>query len=160
MLTLPSPLALLQALDSAFGSRTPAHLIAAIATTVETVIFFFLAGSAPHSYPDYVDDALVSGCTMMLIYTWLVLLLEKVLRLGGQPPLPLPPPSPRLSTRSPRPSMMATIHVQPLVSVLPCTASGSDSEIKEDDAVVPLWAGSKGLASVVPMEESDGKGVL
>lgn len=86
-----------QALDSEFGSGTPEHAASAVVTTAEAVTFIALAASLPQTYPAPVAEGLMCMSVIMLIYSWVVLVLEKLLALAiaswYPPPLPEPPPT-------------------------------------------------------------------
>lgn len=87
-----------KALDSEFGLGTPSHVLAAIVTTLEFPAFTALAGYFARPYPTAMAEALMTVCTLMLIYTWAVSVMEIMVTLGLAPPSP----SPRLSFFSSR----------------------------------------------------------
>lgn len=173
-----------QALDSAFGAGTRQHVLSAISTTLEAVLFEVVASKSPREFPDALHHGILYSIFLMIAFTWAVVVLELANPLGREheherefgPPRSLSlPPSPRLlmlgrfspantfsrpgtgSGRTP-----TTIHVQPSASlVIPggteCTGS-IDSERIEDGRQKPSRGrGGKGAAVVVPIEEQERK---
>lgn len=124
---------------------------------METVAFTSFASESPRQYPDALGGALLSGCTAMLIYTWLVLVLEKVTPLGDEPPLLLLPPPPRLLMPRFAASKPPTIHVQPSRSNLPRAESISISDSGTGEGF-PGRGGRQNVALVVPTEGLKGGG--
>lgn len=142
---------LLQALDSAYGAGTRAHLLAAVATTMETIAFSSIAKNLPRDYPASLGDALLSWCSAMLVYTWVVLVLEMAIPFGRDPPGLLPPPSPRLALGGTTAPGIPPINVQmSRTNILPPDDSSSDNS---SNHVLRGWGGGKSVVSVVPTEE-------
>ncbi|CAM9121074.1 unnamed protein product, partial [Scytosiphon promiscuus] len=155
------------ALDSAFGAGTPGHVVAAISTTAEAIVFESVASNAPRGYPDALHQLLIYLISAMFVFTWVVVFLEMAIPVGRER-LP-PPPSPRLqvlegsvtpsrpasSSRS-RQTTTTKVHVQPSSSSLALQrARGDNSESNGLEGAGRLKAGCRGgkkAATVVPGE--------
>lgn len=74
-------------MDSEFGQGNRAHALAIVVTTLECCALCALAASLSRPYPDAVAERLLSACTLMLVYTWIVLMVETALAVGRAPPL-------------------------------------------------------------------------
>lgn len=132
-------------------------MFSAITTTIEAVVFNSLAGTLPRSYPTAVGEALLSACTVMLVYTWIVLVAEKVLALGGEPPQTAPPPPPRLPPTVRVHLSAPTVHVQPSSSAKRLPLQGENSSSSKNsgsrgDGFRGQAAGGPGSSAVVPTE--------
>lgn len=163
-----SPRSPLQALDSAFGAGTPGHLVAAISTTAEAIVFESVASNAPRDYPDALHQLLIYLISTMFVFTWVVVFLEMAIPVGRER-LP-PPPSPRLkllggrfvssragSASRSRQTTTTKVHVQPssssLVGLQRDHGDSSEScKIESDDRRKSGWRGGTKTASVVPGE--------
>lgn len=142
-----------KALDSAFGAGSSVHVLAAIATTAETIAFTYVASQMSREYSEAHADAFLSTCTAMLVYTWLVGILEMVVPLGGEPKRVMPPPPPRLILKRPMnpgiTNKIATNSSRVYVQS-ECSIADSIDSVEEDRSA---WkVGRKNLGSVVPTE--------